>query len=1450
MPAEGNGSELASPSAAAVPPYRARSIPWSNVVKFHKEIAARAEESFFSLRGDEDQDERWSSIRTFEPHELAGPWLISRSSIQSQPFQLELDQRKQETVFLGGPCYLGWEKSEGGKWFARWRPILYREVRLEAVGNAFRVVPDQAHWALSPLIYAMIDQRQISPPVPLERLGDEILEKARALVETSGLPPHEAVLRAVVGLLPGLKDDLTKVVKPNHFKVAPSPWVLFAPTSSYSALTRHLMRDYEELDQIISEDAARIGGLSLLEEREAPARKDAEDVLPVVPLNESQRAAVCAILGNRPITVVSGPPGCGKSQVVVSVLLNCWARGQSVLFASNNNKAVDVVRERLERFESQFPIAVRAGNRQVNNVLEVLRRTLNMARDGSTETDPETFRRRRLRIEEERARLERFLRDGAPARIDEAFKGALTAYAESRRLQVEAAQLRTTIRSEFEALRLGAVAPDDARRALQSTESWIESLEAVESTCRNDEQLRARFQSEASRAVHSRNEALARIGVQVAADDGCAWLLSGPHPTLVSAWLDRFRTELLSPIDSSLEEIAWTEEFNRWRDSKTATRIAEESRALAADLRACCAETEPQHAVIETLRSERDVALAAVAEEGVDADVVVDESALANWSSAWAELCALHKAWNDFMPWSPRSRLVRVLADNEKVLRRALPLAVWTRLGALDDSGRARLAKTVERTRRWLKARTKWSDSESRRSEVEGRFTALRARGVQLGGVDLPLTSSPHDWRLRIREFEQLALDAGEAATAWARREGQQAVRLRLARVAGEWASIASGVPPKEAWAAGLGVQFDGAVRALGSNQDLETVKRARAQLYSASLSVLIDAWTEAVEHQKAVQSSTDSANLVPSRESRVAAWWSGRPATSVVELARSGGLPTAQELGQARARFGEVRRWCDRWDSFHRVQEPEILDRSRKERSYANERLARVVEMLPADTEFEEFRGMAHRAREGDWPIEALRAGVARFDPARIRATIGQLDAQLERGSFDDAKASWLERLRTDQGAIRAVNELERVLSRQHVQTKREQLPLFRDALKLVPIWITTAQAAQAIPLDAELFDLVVIDEASQCTLTNLLPLVFRGKRIAVIGDSEQLPAIPTIREMEQLALAKKHGVEDYLTVIGHAANDVYKTATETLPRRRADVLMLDEHYRSHPQIIGFSNQHIYQHRLQLLKPPSKDGNLPFAFGVHRVHVIGEAERGEDGRSWVNRPEADKVVELVGKLRATAGGERSIGVVTPFAAQKYLLRERMQQLGLSAEVLVDTAYGFQGDERDVIIFSPVVAKGIQENSARWVESPPNLVNVALTRAKDALFVVADFDALAGQQGVLGKLARYCRDIQLLRDTSPAELALFSWMTIEGWSPLVHPRIGDHEVDFVLKGELGTQVAIEVDGRQHHSESVEADSAIDAYLEGQGLRVCRVPARLVLEAPHEVIHHVRQMLGS
>ena len=198
---------------------------------------------------------------------------------------------------------------------------------------------------------------------------------------------------------------------------------------------------------------------------------------------------------------------------------------------------------------------------------------------------------------------------------------------------------------------------------------------------------------------------------------------------------------------------------------------------------------------------------------------------------------------------------------------------------------------------------------------------------------------------------------------------------------------------------------------------------------------------------------------------------------------------------------------------------------------------------------------------------------------------------------------------------------------------------------------------------------------------------------------------------------------------------------------------------------------------------------------------------------------------------------------------RKELLRNKIDALGLASKILVDSAYGFQGDERDIMIFSPVVANGITSSASRWVESPPNLINVALTRARQVLYVVADFEYCLSQDpsGILNKLAKYCNSIEILRETSPAELELYSWMIVEGWNPGIHEVIGDCEVDFTLVSNEGIRLVIEVDGSQHEQEQT-TDNSRDITLRAKGWRVLRMKAREVLETPHNVIEKIKQNL--
>ena len=255
---------------------------------------------------------------------------------------------------------------------------------------------------------------------------------------------------------------------------------------------------------------------------------------------------------------------------------------------------------------------------------------------------------------------------------------------------------------------------------------------------------------------------------------------------------------------------------------------------------------------------------------------------------------------------------------------------------------------------------------------------------------------------------------------------------------------------------------------------------------------------------------------------------------------------------------------------------------------------------------------------------------------------------------------------------------------------------------------------------------------------------------------------------------------------------------------------------------------------------------DLNKVYGVFGVNVSGYAYKDRESDSWCNTEEAEAVVQLVKDIKNTPEYERfSIGIISPFRGQVNLINSLLEKAGENG-TFAATVHRYQGDERDIIIFSPVVSSGMAPGSAKWVETPHNLINVAVTRAKEALFVVADFNICRRQPGILGDLVRYVDTIELLRRTSFFELQLYGLMLLQGWEIQVHKVIRDVEVDFLVEHE-GNRVIVEVDGSQHERQVI-ADKGRDAMLSSLGFNVIRIPTRKILDTPFDAIASISTQL--
>ncbi|WP_433390348.1 caspase, EACC1-associated type [Micromonospora sp. KLBMP9576] len=295
-----------------------------------------------------------------------------------------------------------------------------------------------------------------------------------------------------------------------------------------------------------------------------------------------------------------------------------------------------------------------------------------------------------------------------------------------------------------------------------------------------------------------------------------------------------------------------------------------------------------------------------------------------------------------------------------------------------------------------------------------------------------------------------------------------------------------------------------------------------------------------------------------------------------------------------------------------------------------------------------------------------------------------------------------------------------------------------FPELLRVLPGWAVTALSARRLRSSPALYDLVVIDEAAQCTIPAILPMLYRAKRALIIGDPRQLapvvdlPEADDVTERARAELGTGWLTTRRLTYTGHSAYDAFAAAAGAAH-------LLDEHYRCHPDIVEVPNREVYQSRLTVLTDPARLA-APAEAAVRWRDVPGRFDPGETG-SGRNDVEAAEVVAEVAHLRA-AHPDASIGVVTPLAAHQRRLAAALRAAGLTENLLCATIHRFQGSERDIMVVSPVGAHGIPDRTRGWLVHQTNLWNVAITRARSQLVVVGDRSWWSGQRGLLTALAR------------------------------------------------------------------------------------------------------------
>jgi superfamily I DNA and/or RNA helicase len=293
--------------------------------------------------------------------------------------------------------------------------------------------------------------------------------------------------------------------------------------------------------------------------------------------------------------------------------------------------------------------------------------------------------------------------------------------------------------------------------------------------------------------------------------------------------------------------------------------------------------------------------------------------------------------------------------------------------------------------------------------------------------------------------------------------------------------------------------------------------------------------------------------------------------------------------------------------------------------------------------------------------------------------------------------------------------------------------------------ISITSLNVKKAFLQEPEIFDLLVIDEASQCDITSAIPLMYRAKRIVVIGDSLQLPHITSIKKHEQQFVLEKLNLAP--NKYNYINDSLFEKAKTVSNLSLFDSAFLDQHYRCHPDIIGFSNQFFYMykagHQLDIKTKPSD-----FKYGEPGIHW--EDVKGQIHQSRNANLEEVKACVALARTLVKKYPEASIGIATPFKHQKETLKNALNDLPEKQNILCDVIHRFQGDEKDIIILSLVVTDNCKPSLPNFINTfSPYLLNVAITRAQSALYIVGNKDYCLsltnnnGQKTLLSNLVSY-----------------------------------------------------------------------------------------------------------
>ncbi len=427
----------------------------------------------------------------------------------------------------------------------------------------------------------------------------------------------------------------------------------------------------------------------------------------------------------------------------------------------------------------------------------------------------------------------------------------------------------------------------------------------------------------------------------------------------------------------------------------------------------------------------------------------------------------------------------------------------------------------------------------------------------------------------------------------------------------------------------------------------------------------------------------------------------------------------------------------------------------------------------------------------------------------------------------------------------------------------KREARILMGQCQTAVPCWIMTInKAVETLKPSENKFDILIVDEASQADLTSLA-IAYMAEKIIVVGDDKQVTPMGIGIDVDKTNEIAERTIKRIIPnwQLFDAKLSLYALAATTY-----QPIMLKEHFRCVPEIIGYSNKLSYDYKIKPLRDSSSSN-------IHPAIINYRVNNGKRKHNKTNPAEADTIIALMmACMEQEEYQGKSFGVISLLGDEQakiinQKLIKHIEPIELEERrVLCGNASNFQGDERDVTFISLVDSSedaGVLRTTGDGVEeSTKKRYNVAVSRAKDQLWIVHSLDEKndLSPKDIRKDLIDYAENPAAFynkiesakqKSDSPFEEDVIKRMLAKGYHIVQQWRVGAYSIDMVAIYK-NNKIAIECDGERWHSgeEKIREDMERQAILERSGWKFIRIRGSEFYSDKEATIERVIQELDQ